>query len=184
MWLLFSVQFSSVALSCPTLCDPMDCSTPVLTVRHHLPKFSQVHVHCISDVFQPSHPLRPSSALILSQHQELFQWISCSHKKPKILEFPCWHQSFQWVFRVDYPQDWLVWSPCCPRDSKESASASVPPTNIQGWLPSRLTGLISLTSKGLSRVFSSTTVCRHQFFGFLPSSWSSSHSLMWSLARP
>ena len=64
----------SVAQSCPTLCNPMDCSTPGLSVPH-LPKFAQVHVHCISDAIQPSYPLTPSSdsALNLSQHQGLFQ---------------------------------------------------------------------------------------------------------------
>ena len=65
----------SVTQSCPTLCDPMDCSTPGLTVPHHLPKFAQVHVHCISGAIQPPFPLRPfsPSALSLSQHQGLFQ---------------------------------------------------------------------------------------------------------------
>ena len=65
----------SVAQSCLTLCDPMDCSRPGLSVPHHLPKFAQVHVHCISDAIQPSHPLKPSSpsAPNLSQYQGLFQ---------------------------------------------------------------------------------------------------------------
>ena len=65
----------SVTQSCLTLCNPMDCSTPGLSVPHHLPKFAQVHVHCIADAIQPSPPLTPSSpsALSLSQHQELFQ---------------------------------------------------------------------------------------------------------------
>ena len=59
----------------PTLCDPMDCSTPGLLVPYHLQMFAQVHVHCIGDAIQPSHPLMPSfpSALNLSQHQGLFQ---------------------------------------------------------------------------------------------------------------
>ena len=56
-------------------CDPMDFSTPGLTVPHHLPEFAQVHVRCISDVIQPSHPLMPSSALNVSQHQGFFQWV-------------------------------------------------------------------------------------------------------------
>ena len=60
---------------CPTLFDPMDCSMPGLPVHHQLPKFAQVHVHCIGDAIQSSHPLMPSSpsALNLSQHQGLFQ---------------------------------------------------------------------------------------------------------------
>ena len=75
----------SVAQSCPTLCDPMDCSTPGLPVPHHLPKFAKVHVHCIGDAIQPYHPLMPSFpfALNLSQIQGLFQ---CSHQMTKILE--------------------------------------------------------------------------------------------------
>ena len=54
-------------------CDPMDFSTPGLTAPHYLPEFAQVHVHCINDVIQPSHPLMPSSALNVSQHQGFFQ---------------------------------------------------------------------------------------------------------------
>ena len=70
-----SVQFSLVAQSCPTLCDPMDCSMLGLPVHHQLPKFTQTHVHGVSDAIQPSHPLSsPSSpALNLSQHQGLFK---------------------------------------------------------------------------------------------------------------
>ena len=69
----------SVAQSCLTLCDPMDCSTPGLPVTHCHLKFAQVHVHCIGDAIQPSHSLMPysPSALNLSQHQGLFQWVSC-----------------------------------------------------------------------------------------------------------
>ena len=62
--------YCSVAQSCPTLCNPMHCSMPGLSVPHHLPKFAQIHVHCIGDAIQPFHPLMPSSpsALSLSQH--------------------------------------------------------------------------------------------------------------------
>ena len=69
-----SVHFCSLTQSCLTLCDPMDCSTPGLPVPHHLLEFAQIHIHCIGDAIQPSHPLRPSSpsALNLSQHQRLF----------------------------------------------------------------------------------------------------------------
>ena len=78
----------SVAQSCPTLRDPMDCSTPDLPVPHHLPEFAQVHVHCISDAVQPSHPLMPSSpsALNLSHHRGLFQRGFYSHQMTKIPE--------------------------------------------------------------------------------------------------
>ena len=71
----FWPQFSSVAQSCLTLCDPMDCSTPGFPVHHQLLEPTQTHVHCISDAIQPSHLLSyPSSpAFNLSQHQSLFQ---------------------------------------------------------------------------------------------------------------
>ena len=105
--------------------QPMDCSTPGLSVPHHLPKFALVHIHCISDAIQLSHPLMPPSpsALNLFQHQGLFQWVSSSHQVTKILELQLQHQSFQWVFRVDFPSDWLIWPPCCLRDSQEPSSA-------------------------------------------------------------
>ena len=74
---LESVQFSSVAQSCLTFCDPMNCSTPGLPVHHQLPEFIQTHVHWVDDAIQPSHPLlSPSpSALNLSQHEGLFKWV-------------------------------------------------------------------------------------------------------------
>ena len=73
---LSSVQFSSAAQSCPTLCDPMNCSTPGLPVHHQLPEFTQTHIHRVSDAIQPSHPLWSPSppAPSPSQHQSLFQW--------------------------------------------------------------------------------------------------------------
>ena len=106
-----------------TLCNPMAYSIPGLPVPHHLSKFVQVQVHCIGDAIQPSHPLKPSSpsAFNLSQHQGLFQSVRCLHLMTKLLELH--HQSFQWVFRVDFPYYWLVWSPCCPRDFLESSLA-------------------------------------------------------------
>ena len=70
-----NIQFSSVAQSCPTLCHPMNCSTPGLPVHHQLPEFTQTHVHRVSDAIQPSHPLLSPSppAPNPSQHQSLFQ---------------------------------------------------------------------------------------------------------------
>ena len=62
-----------------------------------------------------------SSCLQLSQHQGLFQWVSFSHQVAKVLEFQLQHQSFQWIFRTDFLYDWLVGSPCSPRDSQESS---------------------------------------------------------------
>ena len=87
--LLSSVQFSSVAQSCPTLCDPMNCSTPGLHVHHQLPEFTQTHVHRVGDAIQPSHPLSFPfpPALNPSQHQSLFQWVKSSHEVAKVLEF-------------------------------------------------------------------------------------------------
>ena len=95
-----------IAKSCPTLFDPMDCSTPGFPVLHHLPEFAQSHVRWVSDVIQPPHPLSPPSlALNLSQHQGLLQWVSCSHQEPKVSELQ--HQYFQWIFRVDFL--WNYW---------------------------------------------------------------------------
>ena len=99
-----SVQFSSVAQSCPTLCDPMNHSTPGLPVHHHLPDFTQTHVHRVGDAIQPSHPLTSPSppTFNLSQHQGLSKWVSSSHQVAKVLEFQLQHQSFQWIFRTDF----------------------------------------------------------------------------------
>ena len=98
-----AVQFSSVAQLCPTLCDPMDCSTPGLPVHHQLPEFTQTHVHWVGDAIQPSHPLSSPSppAFNLSQHQGLFQGVGSSHQLARVLEFQLQHQSFQWIFRTD-----------------------------------------------------------------------------------
>ena len=72
-----SVQFSSLAQSCPTLCDPMNHNTPGLPVHHQLPEFTQTHVHRVGGAIQPSHPLSsPSPAPDPSQHQGLFQWVN------------------------------------------------------------------------------------------------------------
>ena len=92
-----SVQFSSVAQSCPTLCDPMNRSMPGLPVHHQLPEFTQIHVHRVSDAILPSHPLSSPSPLAPnpSQHQGLFQWVNSSHEVAKVLEFQLHHQSFQ-----------------------------------------------------------------------------------------
>ena len=126
---------SSVTQSCPTLCDPMDCSTPGFPVHHQLLELTQTHVYQVSDAIQPSHPLSSPSppAFNLSQHQGLFQWS---------LFFTSGGQSIG-----------------------VSASASVLPMNIQERFPVGWTGWISLHSKGLSRVFSNTTLQNHQFFG-------------------
>jgi len=103
VFVCISVQFSSVAHSCPTLCDPMNHSTPGLPVHHQLLEFTQTHVHRVSDAIQPSHPLSfPSPpAPNPSQHQGLFQWVNSSHEVAKVLEFWPQHQSFQRTPRTD-----------------------------------------------------------------------------------
>ena len=151
---LSSVQFSSVAQSCPTLCDPVDCSMLGLTVHHQLLEFTQTHVHRVSDAIQPSHPLSSPSppAPNPSQHQRTFP-IS---------------QLFAWG----------------GQSIGVSALASVLPKNTQDWSPLEWTGWISLQSKGLSRVFSNTTVQKHRFFSAQPSSQSNSHIHTWPQEKP
>ena len=143
--MLFSLLFSRPVVS--NFLQPHNCSIPGLPVPHHPLEFAQVHVDCISDAIQPSHPLMSSSpsGLNLFQHQELFQWV------------------------ISTSDD---------QNTGASASASVLPVNIQGWYPFRLIGFIFLLSRGLSRVFSSPTVWRYQFFDVLPSLHSSSHNHM------
>ena len=84
-----SVQFSSVAQSCLTLCNPMNHSTPGLPVHHQLSEFTQTHIHWVGDAIQPSHPLSSPfpPAPNPSQHQSLFQWVNSSHEVAKLLEF-------------------------------------------------------------------------------------------------
>ena len=125
-------------------CNPMDCSTAGFHVLHYPPEFAQTHVYWVSEPIQPSHPLSPSFPPALSLAQ---------------------HQGlFQWVGPSHQVAQCIG----------VSASASVPPVNIQGWFPLGLAGLISLVSKGLSKAFSSITDQKHQFFGAQPSLWSNS----------
>ena len=96
------IKFSSVTHSSPTLCNPMDCNTPGISVHHQLPELIQTHIHWISDATQPSHPVSSPSppAPNPSQHQGLFQWVSSSHQVAKVLEFQLQHQSLQWTPRT------------------------------------------------------------------------------------
>ena len=98
-----SVQFSSVTQSCPTLCDPMNRSTPGLPVHHQLPEFTQTHIHRVSDAIQLSHSLSSPSPPDpnASQHQSLFQWVNSSHEVAKVLEFQLQHHSLQRTPRND-----------------------------------------------------------------------------------
>ena len=107
---LNSIQFSSVAQLCLTLCDPMNRSTPGLHVYHQLPEFTQIHVHRVSDAIQPSHPLSSPSppAPNPSQHKGLFQYVNSSHEVAKVLEFQLQHQPFQWIpGLISFRMDWL-----------------------------------------------------------------------------
>ena len=110
----------SVALSCLILCDPKNYSKPGFPVPHYLPELAQTHVHWLSDAIQPSSSVIPFS-FNLSQHQGLFQSVGSLDQVAKILELQLRHQSFQWIFRTDFLQDGLVWSPCSPRYSQESS---------------------------------------------------------------
>ena len=91
--LRFLPQFSSVAQSCPTLCNPIDCSTPGLPVPHELSELAQTHVRQVIDAIQPPYPLSPTSppAFHLSQHQGLFKGVSSSHQVAKVLELQFQH---------------------------------------------------------------------------------------------
>ena len=132
--IMTSLQRSSVAQSCPNLCDPMDCSRPGLPVHHHLLEFTQTHVHRVGDAIQPSHPL-PSPSFLLPI-------------PPSIRVF-----SNEATLRMRWPKYWSF------------SFSIIPSKEIPGLIPSEWTGWISLQSKGLSRVFSNTTVQKHQFFG-------------------
>ena len=125
------VQFSSVAQSCLTLWDSMDCSMPGFPVHNQLPELAQTHVYWVSDAIQPSHPLlSPSSpAFNFAKHQGLYQQVSSLHQLTKVLEIQLQLQSFQWKFGLSNIQwifkglicfriDWF-WTPFSPRDSQE-----------------------------------------------------------------
>ena len=133
---------------------PWNCSTPGFPVHHQLLELAQTHVHRVSDAIKPSYSLSFPSPLAFNLSQ---------------------HQgSFQMSqFFASGGQS-----------IGASASALVLPMNIQDWFPLGLTGWISLQSKGLSRVFSNTTVQKHKFFGAQLSLWSNSHIYTWLLERP
>ena len=148
---IYSVQFSSVAQSCLTLCDPMNRSTLGLPIHHQLPEFTQTHVHRVGDAISSS----------------VVPFSSCPQSLPASGPFPV-SQLFAWG----------------GQSIGVSASASVLPMNTQDWSPLGWTGWISLQSKGLSRVFSNTTVQKHQSFGTQLSSQSNSHIHTWPLEKP
>ena len=125
-WFIFSissVQFSSFAQSCPILCDPMKlqharppCSSPSSGVHSDSCPSSQWCHPAISSSVVPSPPA-PNP----SRHQSLFQWVNSLHQVAKVLELQPQHQSLQWIVRVDFLENWLVWSPWNPMDSQESS---------------------------------------------------------------
>ena len=135
----------SVTKLCPTLCNHMDSSVPGLPVLHHLLQFAQIHIQWVGDAIQASSSVS-------------FSFFS----RP---------QSFPASGSFTMSQFFALGS----QSIGASASASVLPMNIQGWFPLELTVLITLQSKELSRVFSSTITWNNQLVAAQPSSWSNSH---------
>ena len=154
-----SISISSVAQFCSTLWDPMDCSMPGFPVHHWLPELAQIHVHQVSDAIQLSYPLSSPSlpAFSLSQH-----WVfSQTHRVFSKESFLC-----------------IRW----PKYMLQHILMNIL-VNIQDWFPLGWTGWISLQSMGFSRVFSNTTVQKHQFFSAQLSFWSNSHIHAWLLEK-
>ena len=132
---ILDIQFSSVTQSCPTLCDPMNRSIPGLPVHHQLPESIQTHVHWVSDTIQPFHPLSSPFPPALNLSQ---------HQVLLKLVNSSHEVAKVLEFQLQHQShQWI------PRD----------------WSPLGWTGWISLQSRWLSRVFSNTTVQKHQFFG-------------------
>ena len=150
-----SVQFSSVTQSCLTLCDPMNRSTPGLPVHHQLPVFEFTQTH----IHRVSDAIQPSHPL--SSPSPRHESLPASDSFPMSQLFPWGGQS-----------------------TGVSTLASFLPKNTQDWFPLERTGWISLQSKGLSRVFSNTTVQKHQCFSAQLSSQSNSHIHTWPLEKP
>ena len=151
---IYLYQFSSVTQSCLTLCDPMNCNTSGPSVHHQLPELAQTHVHRVGHAIQLSHPLSSPSPPAFNRSQ---------------------HQGlFKWVSSSHKVAKVLEFQ-------LQHQSFQWP---SQDWFPLGLTGLISLQSKGLSRVFSNTTVQKHQFFSTQLSSQSNSHVHTWLLEKP
>ena len=111
-----------MAQSCLTLCESVNWSRPGFPVHHQLLELTQIPVHRVVHAIQPSHPLLSTSppTFSLAQHQGLFQWVNSMHQVAKVLGLQLQHQSFQWIFRIHFLYNWLVWAPCSPRDSQES----------------------------------------------------------------
>ena len=148
-----SLQFISFSQLSPTLCNPMDSSMPGLPVHHQLLELTQTHAHWVRDAIQPSHPLSSPSPPAFNLSQ---------------------HQGlFKWV-----PSSYQVAKVLEFQLQHQSFQWTLRAELLLGW-----TGWISLHSKGLSRVFSNTTVQKHQFFGAQLSSQSNSHIHTWPLEK-
>ena len=156
-----------------------------------------MRLHIILPIFvvfkSPSHVWLFATPWIVARQASVS--LTISRSLPKFMFIAQWccpaisssHALFSfcpWSFPAsgNFPMSHLF--PSDDQNTETSVSASVVPVNVQGWSPLRLTGFISLFSKGLSGIFSSTTVWRHQFFDVLPSLWSSSHTCTWPLGRP
>ena len=149
----FVLQYVAVqsVSGCPTLCDPMECSTPGFPVLHHLPELAQTHVHWVGVAI--THLILCHPLLLLSS---IFPSIRVFSNES---DLPIRCQSI-------------------------GALALIFPMSIQDWFPLGLTGSIFMLSKGLSRVFASITVQKHQFCGARPSLRSNSHIHTWLLKKP
>ena len=147
-------QFSSATQSCPPLCNLMDCSIPGFPVDYQLLKLAQIHVHWVGVIVQSSH-------LLLSPSPPGFNL-----------------SQYQGLFPVSQ------FFASSGKNIEALASALVLPRNVQDWFPLRLTDLIFLKSKGLSRVFPNAKVQKHHFFDAQLSLWSNSHIHTWLLEKP
>ena len=136
---MYTRHCCSVAKFCPTLCNPMDCSTPGSSVLHYYLEFAQILIHRVGDNY-----------LTISTSVTLLSFCPQSFSVPGLF-------SMSWLFASG------------GQSIGASAAATVLSRNIQGWFPSGLTDLISMQPKGLSRVLPSTTIRKHQFFGTQPS---------------
>ena len=110
-----------VTKSCPTCCDPVDCSTPGFPVLHYICR-SWLKLMSTESVMPSNHLILCCPLLLLpSVFSSIRVFINSSHQVAKLLELQLQHQSFQWIFRVDFLLDWLVWCAYSPRDSQKSS---------------------------------------------------------------
>ena len=187
-FLSFKVEICccSVTQPCPTLCDPMDCSTPGLCPSSS-PSVSQFCRSVMSNSLQPHEPqhTRPPcpspTPRVHANSCPLSRWCHPTILS-SVIPFSSCPQSFPVL--ESFPMSWFFASGGQSIGASASASASVLPMNTQDWSLLGLIGLISLQSKGLSRVFSNTAIRKHQFFSIQPSLWSNSHIHTWLLEKP